>query len=176
MPRNILFTGGKGSGKSTWVRRLMKELGGPWQGFFTLPYEIGGRRKGFYFHSLAPVAHWENDVPISVQTTASGAVAVTETFEGLGSACLRQAAAASFVVMDELGRLEGKAARFQRAVEAVLESDAWTICAVKKKKTPFLDRLRSREDILLLDLDETTEEMAKAAIQNYLQTYEGWNV
>lgn len=159
MPRNFFVTGQKNSGKSTLIQMLMRERKERWYGFFTLPYEIDGKRRGFYLHSLEPVASGENDLPISVQPDESHCIPCRETFEGLGCQCLKEALRqAQWVVMDELGRLEKEAYAFQNAVEQILDSDIFTICAVKKEKNVFLDRIRGREDAVLFDLDcETTE-------------------
>lgn len=165
MPYNFFITGEKGKGKSFLIRRFMEQWDGKIQGFLTLPYTIGNKRKGFYLHSLQEVAHLENDLPISVQYGVDVCFPVIETFECLGCAILEQARRSKdMIVMDELGKLEGQAFHFQQTVEKVLDSENLTLCAIKKADAPFLHRLCSRKDIMLFDLDVDTADRIYANI------------
>lgn len=169
---NYFLTGQKGVGKSWLLKRLLRESGMEFCGFCTLPYEIGGNRKGFYFHSLAPVKGYENDAPVSVQQELNACIPVPEVFEGLGCACLRQLPG-PLVLMDELGRLEQRAAGFQEAVKEVLDSGRLVLGVLKKEPVPWLETVRNREDIEIFDLDSQSREETFQKLSAVLKKYTG---
>ena len=59
--------------------------------------------------------------------------------------------------MDEIGFLEEKAEQFQKAVLSALDENIPVIAAIKAKsiKTPFLESVRSHENVRLIELNET---------------------
>ena len=59
-----------------------------------------------------------------------------------------------YFVIDEIGYLESSCPVFQERVEELLDHSR-VIAVLRKQSTEFLDRLREREDAVLLDLDDT---------------------
>lgn len=167
---NLFLTGAKNTGKSTLIQRAVKERGLHPGGFLTLPYEIEGKQRGFYFHSLIALPTVENDVPISVQPDAVSCLPVPETFERLGTACLLGALKAEtpLIVMDELGRLERTATEFQRLVMEMFASQKQVLGVLKKEEIPWLQPVYERKDTRILDLDVIDFEKARIFVGKFL--------
>ena len=57
-------------------------------------------------------------------------------------------------VIDELGYLESSCIPFQKAVEKLLDN-SHVLAVIRKQSTEFLDSIKSRSDVLLIDIDNT---------------------
>ena len=55
-------------------------------------------------------------------------------------------------VIDELGYLESACIPFQKAVEKLLDN-SHVLAVIRKQSTEFLDSIKSRADVLLIDID-----------------------
>ena len=78
--------------------------------------------------------------------------------DGAGVGLLRRALTApgEWVCVDEIGFLEQSSPLYQQALWQLFEHKR-VLAALRKEELPFLRRLRSRGDCLLLDLDEAEE-------------------
>jgi molybdenum cofactor cytidylyltransferase len=80
---------------------------------------------------------------------------VEEGFSELGIPALRRAMAgdSEWVAIDELGFLESENWVFQETVKEVFDTKR-VIAVLRKQDLPFLNELKQREDVFLVDLDE----------------------
>lgn len=62
-------------------------------------------------------------------------------------------------VIDELGYLESSCAPFQKAVEKLLDN-SHVLAVIRKQSTEFLDGICNRDDVLIIDIDNTFETLA----------------
>lgn len=62
-------------------------------------------------------------------------------------------------VIDELGYLESSCVPFQQAVEKLLDN-SHVLAVTRKQSTEFLNRICSRDDVLIIDIDNTFETLA----------------
>lgn len=150
--RHIFLTGAKQIGKSTVWRKVLERSGLECSGFLTLPYLVSGTFRGYCMHALDTVPEgFQNDVPISLQLQPGKHLGIPETFEQFGVQLLRQAnASGKCIMMDELGKFERSAAAFQQAVMACLDGPQRVLGVLQDTSNPFLDSIRSREDIHLI--------------------------
>ncbi len=123
----LLITGKPGSGKSTLVAELVDRLKGKKKvgGMVTTELREGGGRIGF---RIKDIAEGREGVLASVYLKSGprlGKYVVNlEDLEGIGVAAVEEATeSCDLVVIDEVGPMELKSARFRRAVEAAFESD-----------------------------------------------------
>ena len=148
MIKNIFITGEKQIGKSTLLNKLIAEMQLSVSGFRTLPYRIENERMGFYFKGLVETDRYRNNMPISIQTSSVSCIPITETFETLGTHVLRESieGSASIILMDELGRLERMATKFNQEINQVLESDKMVIGVLQQAEVPwmYLCKLKKR--------------------------------
>lgn len=60
----------------------------------------------------------------------------------------------SVFVIDELGYLESSCIPFQENIKSLLDNSR-VLAAIRKQSTEFLDSIKSRSDVLLIDIDNT---------------------
>ena len=149
--KHLFITGSRGVGKSTLARQL-------------LPLLTDGPVPGFVTHVAPQVCVTLQDLStgrsgIIGQATQStrpslGMQCAEDGFLSVGIPALQAAAEApcAWALLDELGYLESGCVPFCASVEALLETKR-VLAVLRKQDTPFLNRLRSRDDVFLLDLD-----------------------
>lgn len=155
---NTFLTGPINIGKSTIIRRAVMELSSldiPTGGFYTLPYVTGGKVTGFYIQPLINM----NSLPppedrMIARKIGSEWTADTAAFESIGAEILDSSlkSAADLVVMDELGFFEAGAFGFQDRVISLLSSPKMVLGVMKSADVPFLNGIRKREDVGLIEV------------------------
>lgn len=158
--RHIFLTGDKQVGKSTLWKRVLEELDISPSGFLTLPYTVKGNFRGFCLHGLGPLPPgFENDIPISIYLQARKHRPIVDSFEEFGSRLLERAQEdLNYIMMDELGRFEKNAPNFQKAVMQCLDGDHHVLGVLQDTQNPFIDKVRERQDILLITVDKKNRE------------------
>ena len=142
---HALLVGDRGVGKSTLIRRVLKELNRPVFGFETKKEEaLEDESRGcpIYIydagkpHCQAPENligyHREQDIP-----------SITAAFDRYAPKLMKSVPDKAVVELDEIGFLEAKSEAFCRAVLHLLEGDHPVIAAVKNREHPFLETVRS---------------------------------
>lgn len=155
MIKNIFITGEKQIGKSTLVNHLINDMQLQVSGFQTLPYQIENQRMGFYLKGLVATKKYRNNRPISIQTSETSCIPMTDTFESLGVEVLKESLKAStpIVLMDELGRLEQMATTFNKQVGQVLDSKKLVLGVLQQVQVPLIEAIKQRQDTLVLVLN-----------------------
>ena len=77
---------------------------------------------------------------------------IPEALDSHAAAILRKIPDGSDVMIDEVGYLESSCARYAKELERLFDR-CTVIAALRKDHTPLLDRLRSRPDVFVWDLD-----------------------
>lgn len=154
MIKNIFITGEKGIGKSTLLNKLITEMNLKVSGFKTLPYEIESQRMGFYLKGLIETSECMNNRPISIQNSKMSCIPITETFETLGVEVLSKSLknVHPIIVMDELGRLERNAEKFNQEVYKVLEGPKIVLGILQQVQVPLVEAIQKRKDTLIFTL------------------------
>ena len=142
---HALIVGDRGVGKSTLIRRVLKELNRPVFGFETKkeePLEDPIRGCPIYIYDAGTPHiraqenligyHKERDIP-----------AITAAFDRYASKLLVAVPEDAVVELDEIGFLEANAENFCQAVLHLLEGKNPVIAAVKNREHPFLEAVRS---------------------------------
>ncbi|MEA1959885.1 MAG: nucleoside-triphosphatase [Bacillota bacterium] len=164
MIKNLFITGQKRMGKSTLLRNQIKAVQHMTGGFFVQRLFIDGRCAAFRMADIT-VEEYLPDLQVDTLDEYSDFISILEpnkticlkTFENQGSAILQKARMERrIVLMDELGRLEMKAPGFMEEVRRTLDSDVPVLGVMKKESNPFLDSVRARDDVRVLDLDDSS--------------------
>lgn len=152
MIRHLFLTGEKRVGKSTLLRRLLQALEISPAGYETRLWQVDGERRGYLFHSFCPVDPFQNDCPCSLRLAEKRSIPVLPVFEEIGAAALLAAkeSGAPLILMDELGKLERDAQRFQSAVLACLSCGKPVLGVLQKGEYPLEQAIRARGDVRIL--------------------------
>ena len=142
---HALIVGDRGVGKSTLIRRCLKELNHPVFGLETKKEEhledpVRGCPIYIYDAGKPHVQTRENLIGYHKERDFP---AITAAFDRYAPRLLEIPPADAVVELDEVGFLEAKSAAFCQAVLHLLDGDRPVIAAVKNREHPFLDTVRS---------------------------------
>lgn len=159
--KNIFLTGDIQVGKSTLIKRILEKDQGQVCGFKTVPFYLNDESRLFQLNRFFP-EQINNEQPLLVcKKTENGKLTgIPEVFDQWGvrilEACLN--AKPDIIIMDELGLFESEAYDFQKSVWRCLDSPIPVLGVLKAKNSPFLDRVREREDVLIIEITEANRE------------------
>ena len=142
---HALIVGDRGVGKSTLIRRVLKELNCPISGFETKkeaqPEDPLLGCPIYIYEAGKP--HRRTPENLIGYHRAADPVAVTAAFDRYAPKLLEPMPEAVLVKLDELGFLEAGSEAFCRAVLRLLDGDRPVIAAVKDRDVPFLNAVRA---------------------------------
>lgn len=166
---NILVTGRPGVGKTTLIKQVIRELRLNPVGFYTEEIRERGRRIGFRIKSLTPGLPRMDGILARIGLPGPhrrGPYTVNLLdMEEVGARALEEALSCSQpIVIDEIGNMEIISLRFQRAVISCLESPQPVLGVIKAGRGPFVDRIKSRPDVEIIELRRDRFEAVKAEV------------
>ncbi|MHC4717543.1 MAG: NTPase [Planctomycetota bacterium] len=170
MPNKILVTGRPGVGKTTLVREVAASAAPLAGGFVTEEIRVSGRRTGFRVEDIVSgrrgvLAHVDRPGRPRVGRYGVDVAA----FDRVGVAALRAALGREgCVVIDEIGKMELCSAAFREAVAAVMDSDRPVLATIPVFRNPFLDALRGRDDVTVVELTLSNRDALPARVSALL--------
>ena len=173
---NILLTGEIKVGKSTIINKVIEKYfsDSMISGFKTLPFYEDDEHKGFYIEDQC-----EKDVEPSTENTVGRVLekehrcyGIEEVFENKGVDILNSALGikSDLIVLDELGFFENNSENFKKKIIEILESPIRVIGVLKKKDTEFLNSIKSRSYILVIEVTKENRDSIEDIIRDY------WNL
>ena len=93
-------------------------------------------------------------------------------FNVLGTQTLDNADNYQLIIMDEIGYMESQAEDFQKAVLRVLDKDTPVLGVVREYRSPFLDEVRSRPDVTVLEVTEENRDELALTLPDILKPFE----
>lgn len=159
MPNNIFLTGEINVGKSTIINTYIEENKKLYQkiaGFKTKEVLEEGNIKGYYIEDQSLKEEDTTMVGINEDfPQGKRCRGIPSAFDTKGVEILRSAlkSNSSLVLMDELGFFEKDALLFQDKVFEILDSEKRVLGVIKKRSNPFLDKVKERKDVVLLEVD-----------------------
>lgn len=168
MKQHLFLTGEKGVGKSTLLKKILKELSGSVGGFFTV-------RKIGVFPEMPDLAtvhllsagteecpSEKNLLFICGQSDAQ----TKERFELLGCQALQSANEVRWIVMDEVGPHEEQAQKFREAVLQILDGETPVLGVLQKADSIFLRKIAEHEKVCLVTVTkENRDQIARELIK-----------
>ena len=151
---NILVTGPPRCGKSTLIERVVSRLQKPMTGFFTREMRQGGKRVGFSITTLdgkeGVLAHQDTKSRFRV-----GKYGVNlDQIDQIAVPSMLPAKPDEIVVIDEIGKMECFSFLFRQTLVKVLDSDNSVVGSIASKGDKFIQKIREREDVLLVHVTE----------------------
>ena len=154
--KHLFLTGEKQVGKSTLLRRLIEAKSLDCTGFETRAFYIDGERRGFTLHARADMPPHENDCICCVRIAERKSVPILPVFEENGVRILKNSLVSSstFLLMDELGKLEKEASLFIAEVVSCLDSDKRVLGVLQKCSAAHIAAIAARDDVTVLEVTE----------------------
>jgi nucleoside-triphosphatase len=149
--RNLFLTGPCGVGKSTVIDNVLAAYPGEVYGFRTW---FGPDRAEPEHHLYLSDALKYMALPAVRYENGAIAEVLLGCFNGYGHALLDGAGERGLILMDELGRLESMAEAFQAAVFRALDGPASVLGVIRFDAHGWLDEIRARPDVELLQVTE----------------------
>lgn len=147
---NILITGPVQVGKTTLLNTVLKTIDAKVHGFYTKPYFEDDLVIGYKMFDYTKVI---DPFIIGIKDTPNSCRPITENFEADGVSILSKALESNaLIVLDELGILESKAVRFREKILECLDSENLVLGVIKKKHSAFLNQIRNRKDVIIVDV------------------------
>jgi nucleoside-triphosphatase THEP1 len=150
--RNILITGPPRSGKSTVIEKIVDRVQRPATGFFTREIRQKGRRAGFSIRTLdgreGVLAHKRIK---SQWRVGKYGVNITD-IESIAVRSIIPSKEDEMIVVDEIGKMECFSRQFRETLIKALDSQNRMIGSIALKGGPFIERIKDREDVQLIEI------------------------
>jgi nucleoside-triphosphatase len=185
MTSNLFLTGRIKCGKSTLIKQEITPYLDDVGGYFVQRLFCSGENCGFKMLEIANredyvlekeinSIHEEKDLVVYLSDDGQWDFSV-KTFEETGADILERAinSEKKLVLMDELGKVEQHAPRFRSMVKKLLDSPVAVLGVIKKKENPFLNAVRERDDLFLIDLDTWEYQDAVEKVRSYIKVVSG---
>lgn len=148
---NIIITAPKHLGKSTAVQKIIKRLNGSVSGFITefIDRECEDRKLILRSHNgdlSRDAVVWRNGIyKVDYSVFDEFAAALVDT-------------SCDFVVIDELGKFEVVCQNLQQAVRRAFDSPCHVIASIRLDAKGWMQELKDRDDVLLIELNESNRD------------------
>ena len=157
---NHFLVGRPGVGKTTLLLKVAQRLNAVRVGgFFTREIREAGRRVGFRVETFSGLSGTLAHVSRQQGPQVGKYRVDVGAFERIGVAGLENAVReAEVILMDEIGKMELCSGRFQKAVLSALDSEKPVLAAVMAHFDPFVDALKARPDVRVVEVTTDNRE------------------
>jgi nucleoside-triphosphatase len=151
--RKVLLTGHPGCGKTTLVKRVVKELAQSAGGFYTEEIRKDRERVGFKIVTLHGKEGVFAHVNFKTQQRVGKYGLYLSPLETIGIEALHEAVRArQLTVIDEIGPMEIRSPIFRHVVNEALDSRAPVLGTITARPFPFTNAIKKRRDVTLIEV------------------------
>jgi nucleoside-triphosphatase len=151
--KNIFLTGAPSAGKTTVIKKVLKKLDHPSNGFYTEEERIKGKRFGFLMKTLdgrsGYLAH--QDIKSDFQIRRYG-VSI-ENIETIAVPSIRPVNS-NIIIIDEIGKMECFSEVFRKAVINAIDSSKIVIGTITFGGDDFILGIKYRGDIEITEVTQ----------------------
>lgn len=159
--RHIILNGRNGVGKSTLIRALLEAVPLPVYGIITKKETDADGSASVYIHTYGAERRYTSENRIGLCGVESH-TAFPDAFDRFAESM--RFSEDGVIVFDELGFMETDARRFTEAVLHTLDSAPLVIAAVRDKRTPFLDAVRSHPRVDVYPVNEENRDELRESL------------
>ena len=156
--KNIFLTGAPSSGKTTVIKKVIRDLTFPANGFYTEEERVAGKRVGFLMTTLdgrkAYLAH--QDIKSDFHIRRYG-VSI-ENIETIAVASIIPVAE-NVIILDEVGKMECFSGVFRRAAIAALDSPNIVIGTITYGGDEFVLGIKKRADMVIHEVTQENRDV-----------------
>jgi len=166
--RKVLLTGRPGCGKTTLVRRVVKELAQSADGFYTEEIRERGLRRGFKIVTLDGKEGVFAHVNFKTHQRLGKYGLDLSPLETISIEAVRKAIREREVtVIDEIGPMEIRSAIFRDVVNEALNSRAPLLGTITARPFPFTDAIKKRRDVTLIEVRGDNREQLVSELSDH---------
>lgn len=166
--KNVFLYGSSGVGKSTIINKIVNSVSCSIGGFKE-EHILNGEEKIF---NIISMLDGEIKGTIGEFKYIDGSyklISMDRTFNVQGVDILMNSLNKDLIIMDELGRLEDRAEEFKAMVNKVLNSNKVVLGVIKPFDTRFLKEIKSREDVVTIEVTLSNREYIEDEIKEILK-------
>ena len=157
--RVYLLTGGPGVGKTTIIKRALKNVHLSAGGFFTEEIKSGGIRQGFRIITLDGDSAILSHINIKGRNRVGKYGVDTENLDRVGVSALQKAIIErDIVVIDEIGKMELFSTNFREAVIQALNSDKRVLGTIMLAPHPWVDVVKRDPDVTTITVTKANRD------------------
>lgn len=171
MNRKVLLTGRPGCGKTTLVKRVVKELAQSAGGFYTEEIRKDRERVGFKIVTLDGKEGVFAHVNFKTQQRVGKYGLYLSPLETIGIEALHEAVRArQLTVIDEIGPMEIRSPIFRDVVNEALDSRAPVLGTITARPFPFTNAIKKRRDVTLIEVRGDNREQLVSELSDHFTT------
>jgi len=159
MKNNILLTGKPGVGKTTAIKKIVDQLGPKnMAGFWSREIREKGQRVGFAIETLSGKVGNLAHVKLKHGPQVSKYRVNIDDIDTIIVPELEMARKSNrVIIIDEIAKMELFSQRFENEVRRCLDTRR-VIGTIQDRRLPFLDEVRTRTDVMILELTLTNRD------------------
>jgi nucleoside-triphosphatase len=168
--RKVLLTGRPGCGKTTLVRRVVKELAQSAGGFYTEEIRERGLRRGFKVVTLDGKEGVFAHVNFKTHQRLGKYGLDLSPLETISIEAVRKAIRErEATVIDEIGPMEIRSAIFRDVVNEALNSRVPLLGTITARPFPFTDAIKKRRDVTLIEVRGDNREQLVSTLSDHFR-------
>jgi len=161
MEKNLLITGLPGVGKTTWMKKFVKESRHLHPvGFYTAEIRSEeGMRKGFELIDLDGKSGILSHINIKSRHRVGRYKVDVSGFEDFLDGIPFFDPSSAVIIMDEIGKMECLSDKFERILKEILDSEKWVIATIALKGSGLIAEVKQRQDVKLFEMTQSNRDV-----------------